>query len=977
MAESTFQLIINLIPQSHPGLVAQIWAAPKAEDGEISVVTTKLTVGNAPDFGIQKGGDLDTLLRSADALETLALIRDILRQPKKMPTVEAFTKDEKNLALLRKRADRLIAQWLDLAAQVDLPIALGLDRMALVSSHQLHVVKAPVQPALKFSRTPDGMTYRLRLQHQDKQQSLLGQTLQVLSNQPAWVVLNRFLIRLDQIHGNMLKPFTQKDEVHIPEKLLKTYIQKFLMKASQLADVETEGFEIRVHNTIQTASLRTIHHVFQEETHLGLEFDYEGLILADHSDTQFRQGFSDPEKGPLVIDRYERNPKEEAHWQTILKNCGLHREVSGTWIHPDHRTLPEVIEWLIQEKQSLESSGFSLHLPVADCGTVLLEWPELNVHSEDHQTDWFDIHGTVHVGEKSLPFVQLAQTILDQQRFHPLGDGFCFLIPEAWLSEYRDYFTLGEVQADHLRMTRAQGLALQSNSSHDREAPTARIEIPNISAPADLKATLRPYQLEGFQWLAGVQQAGLGACLADDMGLGKTLQTIALLLHMQGNSVRDDAPDQKLQLDMFAIPERPPLRALIILPATLVFNWKEEIQRFAPHLRVYVHTGKDRYQDPGAILPWDIVLTTYNLVVRDLAVLSRCPFSCLVLDESQQIKNHRSQTFQAVEALQADFRLALTGTPVENSLSDLWSQMQFINPGLLGTYPEFREHYQRPIEKGKDPEREESLRQLVRPYLLRRRKHEVATDLPPLTEQVIYCEMDEEQARVYEEEKSAVRNMLLDQLRSGGSHRAPHVLNALMRLRQIAIKPSIYPEYADIPSGKMEVICAELENLAKSGQQALIYSAFRKHLQAYADWLKAAGLTYTELHGGVAANKRGAVVKQFQEQKAQFFLATLKAGGAGLNLTAAEYILLADPWWNPAVEAQAVGRGHRIGQDKPVFALRFITLNTIEEKILKLQARKDALKESIIETEEDYLGLLESDELLFLVDGTGENQTQA
>ncbi len=968
MVAQGFQLIINLVPQPLPGLFAQIWAAPVADDGEISVVTQKLTIGNAPDFGIQKGDPLDTLLRTSEDLETINLIRNILRNPKKLPSPEVFSKDEKNMALLRKRADRLIDQWLSLAVTLDIPFALGLDRMALVSSHQLHVVKAPVQPALKFSRTPDGMTYRLRLHHQEKSQSLLGQTLQVIGNQPAWIVLNRFLIRLDQIHGNMLKPFTQKEEVHIPEKLLKTYVQKFLMKASLMADVETEGFEIRIHNNIQQASIRTIHNVFQNETQLGLEFDYGGLTLADHSDVRFRQGFSDPEKGPLVIDRYERNSTEELKWQTILLEAGLVREISGTWVLPEQSELHEVVDWLIINYTALTDTGLTIQPPSTQWGTVLLVMPTLEVRTEDHQTDWFDIHATVHIGDLSLPFVLLAKTILEQQNFHPLEDGKCFLVPASWLADYKDHFLLGEITGDHLRMTKAQGLALKKESTIDEDRPSANIEIANLPTPSDLKATLRPYQLLGFQWLAAVQTAGLGACLADDMGLGKTLQTIALLLHMQGNTKVDMIPDQKLQLDMFAVPERPPLRALIILPATLVFNWKEEIQRFAPHLRVYVHTGKDRYQDPGAILPWDVVLTTYNLVVRDLAILKRCPFSCLVLDESQQIKNHRSQTFKAVESLKAEFRLALTGTPVENSLSDLWAQMQFINPGLLGPYSQFRENYQRPIEKDRDPEREEALRQLVRPFLLRRKKQDVATDLPPLTEQIIYCDMDEEQARIYEEEKSAVRNVLLEQLRTGQSHRAPHVLNALMRLRQIAIKPALYPEYADIPSGKEEVILAELENLAKSGTQALVYSAFRKHLQGYADWLTSAGHTFSEVHGGIAADRRGTAVNRFQEGKAQFFLATLKAGGAGLNLTAAEYILLADPWWNPAVEAQAVGRGHRIGQDKPVFALKFITRNTIEEKILKLQERKEALKDAIVENEEDYLGLLEGDELLYLVD---------
>lgn len=969
MAAAAHQLIINLNPRPWPGLEAQIWAAPLADDGHYSVVTQKITPGNAPDFGIVKGDPLDILLRSAEALDTEAMIRNILREPKKMPTPEAFCQDEKQLALLRKRSDRLIDEWLARAVRLELPMTTGLDRMGLVSSQQLHVVSYPVPPALRFIRTPEGMTYRLGLRNQDRIQPLLGHTLQILAGQPAWIILDRFLIQVDQISGHMLKPFTQKEEVHIPEKLLKTYVQKFLMKTSQLQGVETEGFEVRKHREITGVALRTIHHVLQDETHLGLEFDYNGVVFQAHSDIRYRQGFSDPETGPLVIDRYERHDAAEAEWQARLDQLGLRREQGGTWMIPDHQDLPAVVQWLIRHKDKLASMGLTIHPPVAPEGQVILAEPTLTLNTGSDQTDWFDLHAIVEIHGNTLPFVRMARTILDQKRFHALGDGQCFLVPESWLTDYRDHFLLGEVRGDILRMSRAQAIALKGNHQLPEDRTDAAITLTELDPPGELNATLRPYQLHGFHWLAAVQQAGLGACLADDMGLGKTVQTIAFLLHVHQQGHPDSSPGNgQLQLDMFATPERAPLQALIILPASLVFNWKAEIRRFAPHLRVYVHTGPDRYQDPAALQPWDIVLTTYHLVVRDQAMLSQCAFSCMILDESQQIKNHRSQTFQAVHDIRAAFRLTLTGTPVENSLGDLWAQMQFINPGLLGTYAEFRDNYQRPIEKGKDRDREQALRQLVRPFLLRRRKEEVAPDLPPLTEQVVYCDMDEEQARIYEAEKSAVRNLLLEQIRSGKAHNAPHVLNALMRLRQIAIRPAIFPEYADIASGKEEVIREELENLVKSGQQALIYSAFRRHLQGYADWLKAEGHTYTELHGGIPADQRGERVNAFQEGRAQFFLATLKAGGAGLNLTAAEYILLADPWWNPAVEAQAVGRGHRIGQDKPVFALRFITRDTIEEKILSLQERKLALKEAVIE-EEALLAGMDQDDLFYLVDG--------
>ncbi|MBX2872256.1 MAG: DEAD/DEAH box helicase, partial [Saprospiraceae bacterium] len=407
------------------------------------------------------------------------------------------------------------------------------------------------------------------------------------------------------------------------------------------------------------------------------------------------------------------------------------------------------------------------------------------------------------------------------------------------------------------------------------------------------------------------------------------------------------------QLDLF---QPPPdagflksLNALIILPASLVFNWAQELNKFAPSLSIYQHTGSKRYKDPRLILRFDIILTTYQTALRDAELLQNIEFEYIILDESQQIKNRESKIFQAINQFPAKYKISLSGTPIENSLSDLWSQMQFINPDLLGGFTFFKREFITPIEKGQDEDKKDRLRKLVKPYLLRRTKEEVAKDLPALTTKLFYSEMASEQKKRYEKEKSAARNYLLENYDASNPQYRIIVLQSLTRLRQIVNHPSLV--YADFKkdSGKYNDVLEHLQVIRKGGHKALIFSSFVKYLELFRAEFESKQQAYSWLIGSQTAKQRQRNIEQFMADPAvQSFLISIKSGGTGLNLTAADYVFILDPWWNPTIEQQAIARAHRIGQEKKVMAVKFITKDSIEEKILLLQEKKKQLAEDII-----------------------------
>ncbi len=510
----------------------------------------------------------------------------------------------------------------------------------------------------------------------------------------------------------------------------------------------------------------------------------------------------------------------------------------------------------------------------------------------------------------------------------PLMDGGFGRVPAAWLSEHAPrvlaLLRAREQRDDDTVPTWALPDVAALCEALEQPAPPAFerlrglvdgfVGMPEPTLPSDLQATLRDYQHDGVRWLSFLQHAGLGALLADDMGLGKTLQSLCAL---RG-------------------------RTLVVAPTSVLPNWAAEARRFLPSLRVCTYHGPGRALDPEA----DITLTTYALLRLDNEALSAVQWGTVVLDEAQAIKNPDSQVARAAFRMNADFRIAMTGTPVENRLEDLWSQMHFANPGLLGGRSEFGDRYVKPIAAGQ-ASRAAALRERIRPFILRRRKREVAKELPPRTDVVLHCELSPPERELYDAVRATTQKDIAKRLGSGGNVMA--MLEALLRLRQAACHSGLVPG-ADEPtdtSAKLALLRETLQTLVAGEHKALVFSQWTSLLDRCEPVLEAAGLPFIRLDG--STRDRGAVVEQFQSDDGPpVMLISLRAGGTGLNLTAADHVFLLDPWWNPAVEDQAADRAHRIGQDKPVLVHRLVARNTVEERILALQEHKRELAEAAV-----------------------------
>jgi len=571
--------------------------------------------------------------------------------------------------------------------------------------------------------------------------------------------------------------------------------------------------------------------------------------------------------------------------------------------------------------------------------------------------DWFELKGAVAFGDVSAPLPAVLAAARRGDTVVPLGDGTFGVLPEEWLARYGLLAGLGTSEGDGLHFARSQAgildalLGSQPGAVWDEGFARAREALHRFGGvtpadpPAGFRGVLRDYQRDGLGWHAFLQQFGFGGCLADDMGLGKTVQVLALLLARRGEAAGP---------------------SLIVVPKSLVFNWKQEAARFAPELRILDHTGIARSTPGDHYRGYDVVLTTYGTLRRDAAALSGFVFDYVILDEAQAIKNAATATAKAARLLRGAHRLALSGTPVENHLGELWSLFEFLNPGMLGASSAFR-HSGAEL-RNPSAETRALLAQGLRPFVLRRTKEQVVRELPPKLEQTLYCDLDAPQRAAYDQIRTHYRRSLLARVEREGLGRSKiMVLEALLRLRQAACHIGLIDRTrAGETSAKLDVLLARLAEVIEGGHKALVFSQFTRFLAIVRERLDRDRVPYAYLDG--RTHDRAARVAEFEGDPAcRLFLVSLKAGGLGLNLTAADYVFLLDPWWNPAVEAQAIDRTHRIGQVRPVFAYRLIARDTVEEKVLALQESKRSLAESIITADNSLIRTLTREDLALLL----------
>jgi hypothetical protein len=586
--------------------------------------------------------------------------------------------------------------------------------------------------------------------------------------------------------------------------------------------------------------------------------------------------------------------------------------------------------------------------------------PETNVQLLDKPGERARLKLEIAFGKEKIALNELQKVLLSGQNSILLKDNAIGVFPEEWLAAYAPLIKHGKITGKEIEIPQWIFLSLEKGTLQETLAPVVPAEWERkwmtwqdeqsilYPLPAALNAKLRPYQHKGFEWMALLSEIGAGACLADDMGLGKTLQTITFLCW-------------RLQHNTQA-------RFLICCPASLIYNWESELKKFAPSLSVYIHNGLKRNPEHFINGNHQVLICSYGTLRSDVDLLSVIGWDSLVLDESHNVKNLQARTTQAAARIKASCKIALSGTPVMNNTLDLYAQLNILLPGLFGGLEFFRREYAYPIDRDNDAVKIKALQKMIAPFVLRRTKKQVAGDLPEKTETVLWCNMGEQQRQLYEEIRTQIKDSIFLGIKSEGLEKNKlNILQGILKLRQVCGSPRLIPEGKTCSEAiKLELLLHELANLKES--KALVFSQFKGMLHLIAEECTRRGIPFYHFDGDTAIRDRQEMVQKFQSENNDVgvFLISLKSGNAGLNLTAAEYVFLVDPWWNTAVQQQAIDRTHRIGQQKNVFAYQMLCKDTIEEKIRALQQKKQFLSEELVGAEDGFVKQLTEEDVAFL-----------
>ena len=850
-----------------------------------------------------------------------------------------------------------MSTYLSMLAKVDVPVFLGSlfpDKV----ERRLHFLPRPVDIKIDMQNDASKLALQAGFEN-DGVFTLIKQKIDVITNNPTWVLMDDHVAQINNAQAlSVLSSFP----IMIPTQQVDVFREKYFAQIAQVLPIKSDLVHWRDVNTDPAPRLYL--HDDQRSSHA----DKDNVLRAD-----LRFGYGDYEL-PLAKDesvavetiadtwdlvRIHRQPAREEYFYQLLTDPGYRLKRANSE-HPygtfELRARAHPYDFLLHSIPQLTKAGFEIYgEDKLKLGKINRSTPVLRV-SITSGIDWFDLKTMVEFGDQQISFHDVRKALKRREHYIKLADGSIGQIPEEWLEKYKHLWNLAEETEDGFRVSdfhiplldklleEDEALHPPSDLDQRRERLRAFERIAPKPLPKGFVGKLRPYQKHGFDWLHFLREYNFGGILADDMGLGKTVQVLTYLLSLKEQSKAESA-------------------ALLVVPKSLIANWQRESEKFTPGLRFLEYMGNFRNKDISIFNDYDVVLTTYGTMLRDVETLHGYHFSHVILDESQAIKNPLAKSAKAARLLKADHRLVMTGTPVENNTFELWSQFAFLNPGLLGNMDYFKHAFATPIESGGDEKAMATLRSLVYPFILRRTKEQVAPELPPRTERIVYTDMEPAQKKLYTQTREKYRAELLGLIESEGMNDARFkILEGLLRLRQIAIHPALVDSSYKGEAPKFEILLETLETLQAENHKALIFSQFVETLRLIRFELDARGIKYVYLDGRTP--NRQSRVDLFQNDPSfPFFLISLKAGGVGLNLTAADYVIHLDPWWNPAVEMQASDRAHRIGQKKPVFIYKIIARDTVEEKILQLQEKKRALVKSIISNESSFFKSLTKDDI--------------
>ncbi len=686
------------------------------------------------------------------------------------------------------------------------------------------------------------------------------------------------------------------------------------------------------------------------------QFRYNDTVI-DYSDaTHFVEEAGDKIK---IIKRDKERERSLYEYLRTLHTTFANQRNNQYYYLPFDQVMKK--GWFISMLRKVQDHGYTIHgWEDLQKFRYTTHDPKFTIEAKSTQ-EGFDLKVEIHWGDQAVSLREVRHAILHGQDTIMLEDGTLGHIPEEWLSQYSLLLRTATEENGILKISKIHYMLLEDildkiedkTVRQDIEARKNKLlqfdAIAKKPLSTEIKASLRPYQESGFNWLQSLDDLGWGGCLADDMGLGKTLQTISFL--------------------QFLKEKYPGSTQLVICPTSLIFNWENEIKKFCPGMKFHIYYGTQREFNETHFNEYDVVLTSYGVVRNDIEQLSGFLWQYIILDESQAIKNPDARVTKALQQLRAVNRIILSGTPVQNNTSDLYSQFNFVNPGLLGSREYFNREFATPIDKLNSKEKTLQLKKLIHPFTLRRTKEQVAKDLPDKTITVLWCTMEPEQRKLYNQYRDGYRKKLLKKIDEEGITKSGmDVLEGLLRLRQICDHPRLVDkrEDADLSSVKVDELIREVQENAGS-HKLLIFSQFTEMLGLIRDEFEKTGITYCYLDGSTSLNNRKEQVTKFQEDESvKAFLISLKAGGVGLNLTVADYVYIVDPWWNPSAEMQAIDRAHRIGQTRKVFAYKMICKDSVEERILQMQERKKMLADDLIQEDAGFVKNLTRDDIEFL-----------